>query len=216
MLRMTVRDYPAGGPSAPTLIFGHGAGAGHEHPWIVRVARGMSERGVRVVTFNFPYRAEGRKLPDKAPVLEAAFQAMWDEVAAGDRMANRSGRWYFAGGKSMGARISSQAAATRGLSPAPAGLVFFGYPLHPPAKPEQRRDRHLPQVGAPMLFLHGTRDPFGSPEEMRMLVDGLTGASLEIVPGGDHSLAASKRDDPARRSLDRAMDVAAGWILKLS
>jgi fermentation-respiration switch protein FrsA (DUF1100 family) len=67
-----------------------------------------------------------------------------------------------------------------------------------------------------MLFLHGTRDPFGSPEEMRMLVDGLTGASLEIVPGGDHSLAASKRDDPARRSLDRAMDVAAGWILKLS
>lgn len=206
--------YPAADPAAPTLVFGHGAGAGQEHPWIVRVAKGMAERGVRVVTFNFPYRADGRKLPDQAPVLETAFQAVWTEVVAADRQAGRSGGRYFAGGKSMGARISSQAAANGGFSPAPAGLVFFGYPLHPPAKPDQRRDRHLPQVAMPMLFLHGTRDPFGSTDEMRALVDRLTSASLEIIPGGDHSLAASKRDDPDRRSLDRAMDVAAAWMIK--
>jgi predicted alpha/beta-hydrolase family hydrolase len=207
-----VHDYPATDPAAPTLIFGHGAGAGHEHPWIVKVAKGLGDRGVRVVTFNFPYRAEGRKLPDKPAVLEAAFQAVWTGVIAADRDSGRSGGCYFAGGKSMGARISSQAAAAGGFSPAPAGLVFFGYPLHPPAKPDQRRDRHLPKVAAPMLFLHGTRDPFGSADEMRALAEALPGASLEIIPGGDHSLAASKRDDPDRRSLDRAMDLAAEWI----
>jgi predicted alpha/beta-hydrolase family hydrolase len=209
-----VRDYPARDPAAPTLIFGHGAGAGHEHPWILRVGKGLSDRGVRVVTFNFPYRAEGRKLPDKPAVLEAAFAAVWTGVITADRDAGRSGGRYFAGGKSMGARISSQVAAADGFTPPAAGLVFFGYPLHPPAKPDQRRDRHLPKVVAPMLFLHGTRDPFGSAEEMRALVDGLSSASLEIIPGGDHSLAASKRDDPARQALDKAMDLAAAWMLK--
>jgi predicted alpha/beta-hydrolase family hydrolase len=207
-----MRHYPAGDTSAPTLVFGHGAGAGQEHPWIVRVAKGLAGRGVSVVTFNFPYRAEGRRLPDKPAVLEAAFQAVWTGVVAADRDAGRSAGRYFAGGKSMGARISSQAAAGGGFSPPPAGLVFFGYPLHPPAKPDQRRDRHLPNVAAPMLFLHGTRDPFGSPEEMRTLAEGLPGVSLEIIPGGDHSLAASKKDDPDRQSLDRAMDLAAAWI----
>jgi predicted alpha/beta-hydrolase family hydrolase len=211
---LTVRDYPATDPAAPTLVFGHGAGAGEEHPWMVRVAKGLAERGVRVVTFNFPYRAEGRKLPDKPAVLEAAFQAVWTDVVGSDGDAGRPAVRYFAGGKSMGARISSQAAAADGLSPPPAGLVFFGYPLHPPAKPDQRRDRHLPKVAVPMLFIQGTRDPFGSEEEMRALASGLLGASLEIIPGGDHSLAASKRDDPDRRSLDKAMDLAAAWILK--
>jgi len=207
-----VRDYPATDPTAPTLIFGHGAGAGHEHPWIVRVAKGLADRGVRVVTFNFPYRAEGRKLPDKPAVLEAAFAAVWTSVVTADRDAGRPDIRHFAGGKSMGAKISPQVTATGELSPPPAGLVFFGYPLHPPAKPDQRRDKHLPKVTAPMLFLQGTRDPFGSPEEMRALVDGLPGASLEIIAGGDHSLAASKRDDPDRQALDKAMDLAAAWI----
>jgi len=213
---MRVRDYPALDPSAPVLVFAHGAGAGEEHPWIVRVGKGLAERGVRVVTFNFPYRAEGRKLPDKPPVLEGAFRSVWEEVLAEDKRQGRNARAYFAGGKSMGARMSSQVAASGGFSPAPAGLVFFGYPLHPPGKPEQRRDRHLPAVSAPMLFIHGTRDPFGSPDEMHALTSGLPAASLEIIRGGDHSLAASKSDDPDRRSLERAMDLAATWIIEQS
>jgi|SRR5579862_2343864 len=213
-----MREYPANDAGAPTLVFGHGAGAGEEHPWIVRVARDLAAHGVRVVTFNFPYRAEGRKLPDKPPVLEAAFQAAWNEVVAADRKSGRADAPYFAGGKSMGARIASQAAARRLLSPAPAGLVFFGYPLHPPGKPGQRRDAHLPDIVAPMLFLHGTRDPFGSPDEMRELTLGASArakrATLEVIDGGDHSLIAPKSKDP--KSLERAITFAANWIVSVS
>lgn len=203
---MTLRHYPvAGDAAAPVLVFGHGAGAGHDHPWIKRVAAGLAARGVAVVTFDFPYKTTGRKVPDPAPVLEAAFAAAWAEVAGASRGP------LFAGGKSMGGRVASQVASSGALQPAPAGLVFFGYPLHPPNKPAQRRDRHLAAVGAPMLFLHGSRDPFGSPDEMRALVDALPTATLELLDGGDHSLAAAKRD--AGQLLERAMDTAGAWVL---
>jgi len=166
----------------PVLVLAHGAGAGAAHPWMRYVASELDKRGVRVVTFDFPYMAEGRKIPDRAPVLEAAFADRWKQVAA-----SAEGPMY-AGGKSMGGRIASQVAAKGGLSPAPAGLIFFGYPLHPPGKPDQRRDRHLPDIAVPMLFLHGTRDPFGTRDEMRELIDELPSATLTMVDGGDHSL----------------------------
>jgi predicted alpha/beta-hydrolase family hydrolase len=171
-----------------------------------RVAQGLADRGVRVVTFNFPYTEEKRRLPDRGPVLEEAFAAIWREVAAG-----AAGR-LFAGGKSMGGRVASQLASRGGFDPAPAGLVFFGYPLHPPAMPRRRRDSHLPDIAAPMLFLQGTRDSFGSPEEMRALVDRLPHATLQLIDAGDHSLMAPKREDPDGRSLERAIDLAATWI----
>jgi predicted alpha/beta-hydrolase family hydrolase len=150
------------------------------------VASELEARGVRVVTFDFPYMAEGRKVPDRGPVLEAAFAEQWAKVAA-----SATGRMY-AGGKSMGGRIASQVAASGGFNPAPAGLIFFGYPLHPPGNPEQRRDRHLPLITVPMLFLHGTRDPFGSREEMRELIDELPTSTLSVVEGGDHSLVTGR------------------------
>ncbi len=118
----------------------------------------------------------------------------------------------FAGGKSMGGRIASQAAARALFNPAPAGLVFFGYPLHPPAKPGQRRDRHLASVGAPMLFVQGTRDPFGSEEEMEALVSMLPDATLELVDGGNHSLEAPKRDDPDGTRFEAAVQAAVRWM----
>ncbi len=191
----------------PTLVFGHGAGAGKDHPWIRRVAGALGEHGIRVATFNFPYIDAGRSAPDRGPVLEAAFAKVWAETAAG------APGPLFAGGKSMGGRIASQTAAAGGLKPAAAGLVFFGYPLHPPGKPGQRRDRHLPAVTAPMLFLHGTRDPFGSPDEMRELTGTLGDrATLAIIEGGDHSLVAPKRVAPD--SLQGAIVIAARWILE--
>lgn len=202
-----VRRYPAG-RSAPTLVLAHGAGAGHDHPWIRRVAQGLADRGVSVATFDFPYVAAGRRTPDRGPVLEQRLADVWREVVGRSR-----GR-FFAGGKSMGGRIASQVAAAGTFTPAPAGLVFLGYPLHPPGKPARRRDRHLPAVGCPMLFLHGTRDPFGSPEELVALVDGLEHATLHVVEGGDHSLVARKRDDPDGQSIDRALDAAAAWLTK--
>ncbi len=203
-----MRIYQATNDSAPTLVFGHGAGAGEDHPWIVRAGEGLAARGVRVVTFNFPYKEKGRSAPDPGPVLEEAFQAAWREAAGAAHGP------MFAGGKSMGGRIASQAAARDLFDPSPAGLVFFGYPLHPPGAPAQRRDRHLPAIRVPMLFLHGTRDPFGSPDEMQALAAGLATARLELIEGGDHSLAAGKRVDPKGQSLDRALDLAAAFILQ--
>lgn len=191
----------------PLLVLAHGAGAGRDHPWMKRVAEGLTRRGVHVVTFNFPYMEAGRSAPDPGTVLEEAFQKVWREATASARGPR------FAGGKSMGGRIASQAAARGLFDPAPSGLVFFGYPLHPPGRPDQRRDRHLPKISVPILFLHGTRDPFGSPDEMRSLVDALPTAQLELIEGGDHSLVATKRADPAGQSVERALDLAAAFML---
>lgn len=206
-----MRTYTAPGAGAPVFVLAHGAGAGERHPWMVRVGTGLAARGISVVTFDFPYMEAGRRVPDRPQVLEARFQAVVAEVAAKPPSTGP----LFAGGKSMGGRIGSQAAAAGLLSPAPRGLVFFGYPLHPPGKPGQRRDAHLPSIGRPLLFVQGSRDPFGSPEEMTALVSTLPDTTLELVTGGDHSLKGPKRDDPNGRMLDAALDRAAGWMLAL-
>ena len=191
-----------------TIVLAHGAGAGQNHPWMKRVVRAFEAAGHAVVTFDFPYMAAGKSAPDPPRVLEAHVAAVWREAAATARSP------IFAAGKSMGGRIASQVAAQDGFAPAAAGLIFFGYPLHPPAKPAQRRDAHLPTIKAPMLFLHGTRDPFGSPDEMRALAAALPGATLEIIDGGDHSLVAPKRADPSGQSVERAVDIAVKWIAR--
>jgi predicted alpha/beta-hydrolase family hydrolase len=201
-----MREYPTTAQDAPTLVLAHGAGAGHDHPWMRRVAEGLAARGVRVVTFNFPYTEAGRKVPDRGPVLEEAYSAIWREVAAS---ANGPA---FAGGKSMGGRMASHVAARHAFTPPPAGLIFFGYPLHPPGKPEQRRDKHLAAIDVQMLFLSGTTDPFGSPDELRELMKALPLAALELFDGGDHSIVAGRRADPNGQLLERAMDTAAGWM----
>jgi predicted alpha/beta-hydrolase family hydrolase len=200
-----VRTHAAATPLA-TLVLGHGAGAGHDHPWMTRVADGLAARGITVVTFDFPYREQGRKVPDRGPVLESAFQATWDAAAA---------RWsgpLFAGGKSMGGRIATQVAARGALHPEPMGLVCFGYPLHPPGKPAERRDRHLPLVTAPLLFLSGTRDPFGSPDDLRELVRTLPNASLTLFDDGDHSIQGRKKTSGGEDPLERAIHTAADWM----
>jgi predicted alpha/beta-hydrolase family hydrolase len=192
-----------------TLVLAHGAGAGSGHPWMKRVAAGFEARGIQVVTFDFPYIRAGKSIPDRAPVLEAAWRDVWKGV-----MERASGP-VFAGGKSMGGRMASMVAAklgADGFDPAPAGLVFFGYPLHPPAKPQQRRDSHLPRIRVPMLFLHGTRDSFGTPDEMEALVATLPKATLRLCDHGDHSLVAPKKADPKGQLLEDAMDFAASWI----
>lgn len=192
-----------------TLVLAHGAGAGSSHPWMRRVATGLQARGIQVVTFDFPYITAGKSVPDRAPVLEAAWRDVWRGVA------ERATGPLFAGGKSMGGRMASMVAAkpvAEGFDPAPSGLIFFGYPLHPPNKPQQRRDAHLPKIHVPMLFLHGTRDPFGTPDEMEVLTAGLRGATLRLVDHGDHSLAAPKKADPDGRRLEDALDTAAAWM----
>jgi hypothetical protein len=199
---------PPGGPAvkchAMTIVLAHGAGAGQGHPWMQRVVRAFAAHGIDARTFNFPYMDAGRSAPDRAPVLESHYARVWSDLVAG------APGPCFAGGKSMGGRIASQVAAAGGFSPAPAGLIFFGYPLHPPNQPQKRRDEHLAGVAAPMLFLHGTRDPFGTPEEMRDLTGNLAAATLHLIEGGDHSLVVKRKD--GAESVERAVDVAAAWM----
>lgn len=204
-----MRTYEAADPNAPTLILAHGAGAGHDHPWMKKVAQALADRGVRVITFDFPYKAQKKSVPDKPAVLEAHFAAIWNEAHAAATYEGRSPRRWLAGGKSMGGRISSQVAAAGGFTPAPDGLIFFGYPLHPPGKPEQRRDKHLPNITVPMLFLHGSRDPFGTPVELEALVNGLPTARLHLVEGGDHSLEIKRKG----YTLNPVLEIAAAFAL---
>ena len=187
-----------------TVVLAHGAGAGQDHPWMRRVVRAFAPHGIDAVTFNFPYMDAGRRAPDRPPVLEGHFQKVWKDAAT------KAAGPMVAAGKSMGGRIASQVAAQNGFDPAPAGLIFFGYPLHPPNQPAKRRDQHLPKVAAPMLFLHGTRDPFGTPEEMQALVASLPKATLHLIDGGDHSLVVKRKD--GADSVERAVAIAAGWI----
>jgi len=203
-----LRAYPAADTAAPALLLAHGAGAGQDHAWMIRVAEGLAARGVQVVTFDFPYIRRGRRLPDRGPVLEASFVETWSEFCRQVPAATRR----LAGGKSMGGRIASQVVAGGRLDPVPAGLIFFGYPLHPPGKPDARRDSHLSAIDCPMRFVQGTRDPFATPAEMEILVGTLRRATLQLVSDGDHSLATPRRRDPDAGALALALDEAAAWL----
>ncbi len=175
------------------LVLAHGAGGGQQSRFMVDAARAFAARGVTVATFDFPYMAQGRSVPDKGPVLEAHWRAVIDEVRGHAAFAHlrqgsggQGGVPLFIGGKSMGGRIASQVAAQHvdGI----AGLIYLGYPLHPPGKPDQRRDRHLPDITEPMLFVQGSRDLFGTAAEIRALLPRLNPrATLFEVHDGDHS-----------------------------
>ena len=180
---------------AATLILGHGAGAGQRSAFMVDFAHALSALGIDVVTFNFLYTEQGRKIPDRAPALEACYRAVIDTVRAELTSAQRA---LFIGGKTMGGRIATQVAAADPQLPL-AGLVLLGYPLHPPGKPEQRRDKHLPAVTRPMLFIQGTRDAFGTPAELAPIVGVLKpAATVHIVDKGDHSFKLSRKDPAAQ------------------
>ena len=153
-------------------------------------ATAIAALGVDVATFNFLYTERGRRLPDRGPSLEACYRAAIEAIRAAVPSARRT---LVIGGKSMGGRIATQVAAADPALPI-AGLVLLGYPLHPPGRPETRRDKHLPSVGRPMLFVQGTRDTFGTPEELAPLLATLTPRpTLHAITGGDHSFKLAGR-----------------------
>ncbi len=199
--------YRARDPEKVTLVLAHGAGAPQSHPFMVDMATRLAARGIDVVTFDFLYAARGKKLPDRNDVLEACWRAAIAAVRARSGLPRHA---FFCGGKSMGGRIVSQVAAG-GDGLAISGLVFFGYPLHPPGKPRARRDAHLPAVPFPMLFVQGARDPFGDKGELRRLVAKLPRATLHVVPEGGHSLDVPKRAGAARQ--DEVLSAAADAVL---
>jgi predicted alpha/beta-hydrolase family hydrolase len=206
LARVGAVGYKAEGDPLGLLVLAHGAGAGQQHPFMTTVAKGFAARAIDVVTFDFPYMRARKKVPDRAPVLEQAFS----EVIAAARRWSRASR-LFIGGKSMGGRMATHLGAAR--LDRLAGIVVFGYPLHPPGKPDQLRVAHLPSIGAPVLIVQGERDAFGTPPELKPALDSMTApVELQVVRGGDHSLAVSgrRREDV----LDEVLDVATAWMRK--
>jgi len=205
-----------GGSAAPTLILAHGAGANQTSSFMVHFATALAARGVDTVTFNFLYTEQGRRLPDKNDRLESCWRAVIAAVHGGNAPAGKNQqkagrRKLVIGGKSMGGRIASQiAAAGDGV----AGLVFLGYPLHPPGRPDKLRSQHLGAIRAPMLFVQGSRDSFGTPDELRAaLADANAAADLFVVEGGDHSFKVPKRGAmPQDAVYDAMLDEIVRWL----
>jgi hypothetical protein len=192
----TALVYAAGQGAGATLILGHGAGAGQRSPFMADFAGALSELGLDVVTFNFLYMEQKRKLPDRGPALEDCYRAVIR--AAREHLASAR-RELFIGGKSMGGRIATQVAALDSTLPV-AGLVLLGYPLHPPGQPQKLRDAHLLVVRRPMLFIQGSRDTFGTPDELAPILARLAPRpAVHVVEGGDHSFTLSRKD-PARQA----------------
>jgi len=208
---VTAIAYPAAAQDRAglTMILGHGAGAGQTSDFIVSFASGLAARGIDTVTFNFSYMEQGRRIPDPNGRLEASYRAVIEAVR--ERIKS-TGAGLAIGGKSMGGRIASQVAAT-GLSEL-AGLVFLGYPLHPPGRPDRLRAKHLSEIKAPMLFVQGSRDAFGTPDELRPIVTSLEPpAGLYVVEGGDHSFKVRKGAGVGQDDIYFAIqDHIAAWL----
>ena len=165
------------------LVLAHGAGAGERHPFMTTFGRSLAARGIDVVTFNFPYMEQKRRVPDKAPVLEARFRG----VIAAARQGELASRRLFLGGKSMGGRMATHLASQGGVDGL-SGVIALGYPLHPPGKPDQPRTAHLPAITCPVLIVQGEHDVFGTPREMEPVIAAMQApVTLHVVPGADHS-----------------------------
>ncbi len=197
-----------------TVILGHGAGANQLSPFMRLIAGRLAERGTDAITFNFVYMEQGKRVPDKNDKLEACFRALIDFSRSHKPL---KGNRLVVGGKSMGGRIASQVAAGEGMSDKIDGLVFLGYPLHPPGRPDKLRDAHLKQIRAPMLFVQGSRDAFGSTDEIRDVIKRLKlPATLDAIEGGDHSLKVPKSSGiPQQQIYEDVMDEVLGWCKAL-
>jgi len=221
---ITALVYPADANArraAASLILAHGAGAGQHSAFITAFARGISALGIDVITFDFPYIAQKRRVPDRGPVLEACYRTVVETVRREIDSARRS---LFIGGKSMGGRIATQVAAADRELRVPlkpdtahdlvAGLVLLGYPLHPPGRPTELRAAHLPAVGRPMLFVQGSRDSFGTPSELTPILSALSPRpALHVVRGGDHSLKVPRSDPRAQEAVyDDVQRTIVQWI----
>ncbi|AMO25408.1 alpha/beta hydrolase [Ramlibacter solisilvae] len=193
-------------------VFAHGAGAGMHHSFMAEIARGLARRGVAVLRYQFPYMEQGSKRPDSPKVAHAAIRQA--AAFAARRLPDVP---LFAGGKSYGGRMSSQAQAAEPL-PGVRGLVFVGFPLHAAGQPSTDRAAHLDAVQLPMLFLQGTRDALADLALIRDTTGALgERATLHVVEGADHSfhvLAKFGRTDTQVR--EELVDTMHGWMMRVA
>ena len=186
------------------VILAHGAGQGISSPFMKFFHDALPRRGFLSVQFNFDYMDKGRKIPDPQPKMQALYRQVVQEVAE-----THHPRTIIIGGKSMGGRVASYIAAD---TPGVDGLVFLGYPLHPPGKQDQMRDAHLYATNLPMLFLSGTRDTFAERKLLETVVQRLGDrATLVWTEGGDHSLKVGRS---GAATLEAAAQSIESWCLK--
>lgn len=190
------------------LVLAHGAGAGMKHPFLTAVAEGLAARGIATLRFQFPYMERGSRRPDAPAVAHATVRAAVQAAAQ-----RRPKLPLFAGGKSFGGRMTSQAQATSPLLQV-RGLVFLGFPLHPAGEPSRERAEHLSGIEVPMLFLQGTRDELADLKLLKSVVRKLGArATLTLFADADHSFhvpARSGRNDAGVR--DEMLDALAQWL----
>ena len=207
---VTAMLYPAAknNRAGVTIILGHGAGADQMSGFMRMAAEGLAARGLDALTFNFLYKEQKRGAPDPKAKLESCYRAVIDAARALKKLKDNR---LVIGGKSMGGRIASQVAAedSNGI----AGLVYLGYPLHPPGRLDKMRDEHLPQIKAPMLFVQGSRDAFGTEDEIKSIIKKhRLKADLYVVASGDHSFKVPKSIGvPQDEVYEQAMDEIARW-----
>jgi hypothetical protein len=189
-------------------VFAHGAGAGMRHAFMTAVAERLAARGVASFRFQFPYMEAGRGGPNPAPVLVKTVRS-----AVGEAIRLAPDLPLVAGGKSMGGRMTSTAAATEAL-PGVRGLAFFGFPLHAAGRPSSERGAHLADVGLPMLFLQGTRDRLAELSLLEPLVRKLRPKpDLHVVEGADHGFHVPKSSGRTDEDvLDELCDTFVGWL----
>lgn len=191
-------------------VMAHGAGAGMAHPFMASIANELADRGIATLRYQFPYVEQGSKRPDTPQLAQATVRAA---VAEASRLVPQLA--LFAGGKSFGGRMTSQAQAASPLSGV-RGLVFLGFPLHPAGRPASERGAHLSAVQIPMLFMQGTRDQLADLQLVQALVGKLGARStLKLFQDADHSFhvpARTGRDDSEIRA--EMADAMADWIGK--
>jgi len=190
------------------FVFAHGAGAGMTHAFMAQAAEGFCARDIATLRYQFPYMEKGSKRPDPPQVAQAAVRAAVAEAAR-----QCPGMPLIAGGKSFGARMTSQAQAKMPLSGV-RGLAFLSFPLHPAGKPSRERAAHLADVRIPMLFIQGTRDKLAELDLLEPVVANLgERAKLHLVDAADHSFhvpARSGRNDHA--AMEEVLDAVAAWL----
>lgn len=176
------------GQRSALLILAHGAGNDMHSPFLSFVCESVAASGVATLKFNFPYKEKGRKAPDTTRKLEATWRAVLNRIRSDPMLQFES---VYVGGKSLGGRMASRVVAQ---GERVNGLVFLGYPLHPPGKPEKQRSAHFPEITVPSLFIQGTRDPFCDLALLRRALPKIPArADLHLVEGGDHSFNVLKR-----------------------
>jgi len=193
--------------AAWTFVYAPGAGSNIDDPFGVYAAGALARHGVSTLRFQFPYMEAVQRAPDRPPVLEATWRAVLGAARDGKSR-------LVAGGRSMGGRIASQVAAQGAAVDA---LALFAYPLHPPGKPEQLRDEHLPLLKMPALFCSGTNDAFASPDELRAAAKKPRRAQVHLLDGADHGFAVRRASGRPREAVwAEAVAAMIDWLMSIS